>query len=364
MAITPTHFKVERMQKKNKTKKSDVSKSVSKSDVSAKDSKSDNSESPLPKGDAPEKKKEVASDKSALRVTKKVTGKTVKGPLFRMTKIVKGAFVEEIAPEKILEIRALAESIVETKKDMNKKSIQILLDKSDFEKLLQTIESASAVTLPALLKQAASELQRHKPVAGGIPNKHCTVCRIPPNSGDTLLPCTRRVLSSLLKVLHTNEEGVLRAALKVAYQLLNKKLTEEDSLCIVKNVYSSWMKISNEIHAETAAALKLFFTQAAGRFPYAFGNMTWALIETIREKQTNEKSTEFKMFLYDVINKHLKSENADAWFKLADHIGSREARPPKVIVNDNNGMILPLNDSQRNEDDDPESVAFWNNNGL
>ena len=240
----------------------------------------------------------------------------------------------------------------------------MLLDKSNFEQLIQTIDSASAETLPALLKQAARELQRHKPITGGIPNKHCLVCGIPPNSNDTLLPCTRRVLSCLLKVLHTNEEGVLRAALKVAYQLLNKKLTEEDSLCLVKNVYSSWMKISNEIHAETTAALKFFFAQAAGRFPYAFGNMTWALIETVREKQTNEKSTEFKMFLSEVINKHLKSENADAWFKLADHIGSREARPPRVIVNDNNGMIIPLNDSQRSEDDDPESVAVWNNNGL
>ena len=112
VAITPTHFKVERLQKKHKTKKSDVSKSVSESDVSTKNSKSDNSE-PIPKGDAPEKKKEMASDKSALQVTRKVTQKNVKGPLFKMTKIVKGAFVEEIAPEKIVEIRALAESIVE-----------------------------------------------------------------------------------------------------------------------------------------------------------------------------------------------------------------------------------------------------------
>ena len=357
VAMTPTHFKIEKMLKKKKDKKSDDSKS---------NEKSDDSESQQPKGDTPEEKlKEIS--RSANSAKKSKSDKGVTGPLFKMTKIVNGAFVEEIAPEKVLEIRALAESIVQAKKELKslkKKKVLELLSKSDFEKLIISIEKSPIDTLPALLKQLARELQRHRVIGGGIPNGRCAICGIPPHEGETQLHCTKSVLSSILKVLHTSEEGVLRAALKVTYHLNNKKLSEEDSLCLVKSVFSTWLNISNEIHAETTEALKMFFGQVAGRFPFAFGKATWALVEAISKNQKDAKAIEFKNFLTEVINKHLKSENADAWFKLADHVGSREARPPRVLVNENNGMILPLNDSQRNADDDPESVAFWNINGL
>ena len=358
VAITPSHFKIEKMFEKKKDKKSEDSGSTKKSDISI---------PKKPKGDIPEENLKGVSKVSTTSVKNKDAKKSIKGPLFRMTKIVSGKFVEEIAPEKIVEVRALAESIVQAKKELKeqkKKKNEELLNKSGFETLLNSTEKAEINSLPALLKQVARELQRHRTVGGGIPNGRCAICGVPPQESDTLLPCTKSVLSSMLKVLHTSEEGVLRAALKVTYHLNNKKLSEEDSLCLVKSVFSAWLRISNEIHAETTAALKMFFGQVAGRYPYALGKLIWALAEAISQKQTNVKAAEFKNFLSEVINKHLKSENADAWFKLADYVGSREARPPRVIVSENNEMIIPLNDSQRNADDDPDSIAFWNNNGL
>ena len=358
VAITPTHFKIEKMLKKKQDKRCGDSSSKEKSDISCSKTTEDKT---------PDEKLKPVSDASTTSVKSRGTKKSIKGPLFKMTKIVHGAFVEEIAPERIVEVRALAESIVQAKKELKekkKKIMQELLSKSEFETLLNSIEKAEYDSLPALLKQVARELQRHRTIGGGTPNGRCAVCGIPPQEGDTQLPCTKSVLGSILKVLHTSEEGVLRAALKVTYHLNNKKLSEGDSLCLVKSVFSAWLNISNEIHAETTAALKMFFSQVAGRFPFAFGKLTWALTEAISQKQTSEKANEFKNFLSEVISKHLKSENADAWFKLADHVGSREARPPRVIVSENNGMILPLNDSQRVADDDPDSVAFWNNNGL